>query len=220
MVEQLLAQHHRSVRQLARALGKSHQTVSNWLDGSNRPRDEGVWQKMLAFAQSGTVPPKGPVTSLNGTGNNAVPVFRTGIRYVPVGGSAHAGKPDPSMGDVEYIEMLDWGGDFDRWGKVVEGFSMADEDDPLRGLLPSDIAIIENRLPEQWHVVQAIKDGDDIIKILDKAREQFISLAPGYEPIPADGWEVLGVVIQRRRKGEQGITDIREYPAGMRIAVK
>lgn len=209
---QLMTRHNISGRELARHMGVNHQSVVNWLNGTNHPRDREAWDRMLAFVQAGGKGGRASDAPLSV--KEGVTVYRTGIRHVPVGGSAHAGKPSLSMGDVEHIEMVDWGGDFDRWGKYVEGFSMEPE------LEPEDCVIFENRKPEQWHVVHALKDGEDVIKLYDKAKDQLVSLAEGYAPLPGAGWEILGVGIQRRRKGEQGIVDIREYPHGMRFAQK
>lgn len=213
IIERLLAQHGRSVRQLAAALRVNHQSVANWLTGTNRPRDPEVWGKMLAFATYGTDAIKSKEPS-NGNGKRTVQVFRTGVRNVPIGGTAQAGKPDPSQGDVDYYEMMDWGGDFDRWGKVAAGFSMEPE------IEPGDWIIFENRRAENGHVVHALKENDEAIKILDMDSQQLLSLANGYDPIPADGWEILGVAVHRVRKGEHDSVDTRSWPHGLRIRRK
>lgn len=141
----------------------------------------------------------------------AVPVARAGIRHVPVYGSIPAGIPGKTMSDaIDIIEMADWGGAFDRWGRVIYGDSMLEE------FQERDIAIFENRRANDYNGVHATRDGEDAFKILvpTKGGHELWPTNPEFEPFSADGWEIWGVCIKRIRMGDGGIVDTRDYPYG------
>lgn len=147
-----------------------------------------------------------------------VPIARSGHRMVPIFGAITAGMPAHTPADaVEWEEMPEWGGDFERWGRVITGDSMVDEFEE------GDIAVFENRRHEPGHGVHAYCNGEDTFKIfrLVDGMPQLWPINPAYEPIPvlmADGqlnWKVKGVCIRRIRRLSRGVRDIREYPHGL-----
>ncbi|HWD39783.1 MAG TPA: XRE family transcriptional regulator [Fimbriimonas sp.] len=140
-----------------------------------------------------------------------VEVFRAGFRNVPVYGSVPAGPPSTSFSDaVEIIEMPEWGGDFDRWGRVITGESMMDE------FLPRDVVIFESRGIDPNMGVYAWKDGEDTFKIYTHGPKgaELRPTNPDFESFSAEGWEIFGVAIMRYRQNEFGGRDSRPYPYG------
>lgn len=108
--------------------------------------------------------------------------------------------------------MREWGGDFERWGRVVEGFSM----EPY--LRAGDFAIFENRQWEPGHAVHAYDDGEDTVKVAKRVKGvlRLYPTNPDYEPIDAESWHVKGVCIAVYREESDGETILREFRNGLR----
>ncbi len=202
--------------QLAEMLGVSQARLSNWERGEHEPLLEhviaaaAVLGVSLDWLLSGGSPMRGAI--------QPVPVYRQGVRFVPVKGAITAGMPATSEADVEWLEIKDWGGDMERWGRVIEGFSMTSEHPTPDDLQPGDIAIFEDRRAELGHVVHAFSEGTDVVKAIRRMenRVELWPINPGYEPFSADGWRIKGVVVMRIRKREFGIVETVDYPHGMR----
>jgi SOS-response transcriptional repressor LexA len=141
-----------------------------------------------------------------------VATHRTGTRFVPVYAGLSAGVPGDHHGDVEWVELMDWGTDFERWGRRIEGFSM----EPL--IHPGDIIVFENRRAEHSHVVHAYKDGEDGCKVIwgHGPSASLRPVNPDYEPLPIEGWSVKGVAVLLIRRGPDGERISIEYPYGLR----
>lgn len=141
-----------------------------------------------------------------------VPVARTGYLMIPIYGAITAGKPGYTLTDViDWEEMPDWGGDFERWGRIITGESMLPEFEE------GDIAIFENRRFEPNHAVHAFCNGEDTFKVYREmpAGPELWPINEAYDPFSAKDWNVKGVCIRRIQKKERGIRDIREYPHGL-----
>jgi transcriptional regulator with XRE-family HTH domain len=142
-----------------------------------------------------------------------VPVARTGFRFVPIYGAITAGLPSASYSDVlDWIELPEWGGDFQRWGRVIEGESMAPEFEP------EDVAIFEERQWVHGDGVHAFKDGEDVFKIawVENGKTTLRPINPGFPDIDAKGWKIKGVCIKRVREQGRGVTDTRDYRSGFK----
>ncbi len=201
---------------LASRLGISQARLSNWERGEHEPQLEHILDaaKVLGVNVDWLLSGRGPMCE----STNAVPIYRTGFRFIPVKGTIAAGSPGTTDADVDWIEIKDWGGDLERWGRVIDGFSMAGEDQSPDDLQPGDIAVFEDRRPEFGHIVHAFDDGSDTVKALRKVdgEAELWPINPNYEPIQAVGWHIKGVVVMRIRKREHGIVETVEYPHGMR----
>lgn len=198
---------------LAKSIGVDQRRLGNWERGQHDPPHEMVQKIADALSLNPewlygeTVPMKDP------TRKEHKPILRGGVRWVPIYGAISAGPPSSNQGDIlEWYEMRDWGGDFDRWGRVVEGFSM----EPY--LEAGDWAIFENRQWEPGHVVHAYHDGSDTIKQVRKVegRPTLYPCNSEYDPIDAASWHVKGVCVAYVRREPDGSTTLREYPQGMR----
>ena len=201
-----LAKGRKSGSDLARALSSPERTYSpqlvlNWLRGSHSPRDDADWEKMLEIAQEWAHSP------IRNTLESDVRVFRRGTRFIPVFSGLPAGNPAQGVGDVDWIEVMDWGTSFDRWARVIDGFSMESE------LHPGDIAVFENRRAEHSHVVHARKHGEDSCKVI--WQQSLKPINPDYEDLDLAGWEILGVLVELHRKTAYG-TSILKFDHGMR----
>lgn len=204
VVEGLLLKYGLSNRWLAKKLGASHGSVNNWLDPEGGwPRNRGIYDEMLDLIKEHA--PK-----------EASLVRRGGVRLIPVYAAIPAGTPGSNSMDVDYEEMVDWGNDFERWGRIVEGYSMADI------LLPGDIAIFENRRYEQGDVVHAYSHGEDCVKVIRNTGEdtQLWSFNQDYEPFSASGWKAKGVCVGRIRYGPYRIRQLTEFPHGLKWAMR
>ncbi|MBI1756414.1 MAG: helix-turn-helix domain-containing protein [Fimbriimonas ginsengisoli] len=201
---------------LAQRLKVSQARLSNWERGRHDPPLEFVLEiaNLLAVSVDWLMGERVPMRDPTKT----VPVYRTGFRFIPVHGAIAAGLPSASEADVDWIEIKDWGGATERWGRVIEGFSMSHERPDPDDLQPGDIAIFEDRRAEFGHVVQAMRNGEDTVKVLRKhgPDAQLWPLNPDYLPIPAQDWTIKGVLVMRIRRREFGIVETVEYPHGMR----
>lgn len=148
--------------------------------------------------------------------DSRIAVLRTGYRMVPVYGALTAGSPGYTASDVlDYVELADWGGEFERWGRIITGDSMSPEFEQ------GDVAIFEDRRAEGGHAVHAFCNGEDTFKVLRATRDGFelwpINTAD-YDPVPLQGdhsWTVKGVCIMRIREASRGVRDVREYRHGL-----
>lgn len=201
--------------ELASKLRISQARLSNWERGEHDPQFEFVLDAARVLGVSvdwlmgGRAAPRDAA---------AMPVYRTGFRFIPVKGAIAAGAPAASDADVDWIEVKDWGGDLERWGRVIDGFSMSSEGKAPDDLQPGDIAVFENRRAEVGNVVHAFRDATDTVKVLRKRAEEveLWPINPDYEPLSEPGWMVKGVLVMRIRRREHGIVETVEYPHGMR----
>lgn len=203
-IEAMLSKQGRSIKWLAEQIGESRQKVHAWLRGDYAPRDPAVWDRMRAALQAGSAgrPDK----------TSAVDAYRAGTRWVPVYAGLSAGPPDSHHGDVEWIELMDWGTHFERWGRKIDGFSM----EPL--LRAGDVVVFEDRRPEHSHVVHAYKSGDDTCKVLwgRGPSAELRPVNPDYDALAIEGWNVKGVAIMVVRRGPDDERITIEYPYGLR----
>ncbi len=184
-VESLLLKFGLSNRWLAKKLGVNHTSVNSWLDvDGSRPRDPRMYEQMI------------DILSSHGPAERNLEMRRAGVRMVPVYAGIPAGIPTANTMDIDYEEVLDWGSDFERWGRIINGYSMA------KILLPNDIAVFEDRRFETGDVVHAYKDGDDCVKAIKGAGENVMlySFNEDYAPFDAAGWKAKGVLVQRIRR--------------------
>jgi transcriptional regulator with XRE-family HTH domain len=221
VLAELIDQRYESRQRFADDLGVSKNVVSDIVRGRTRlrgPRREkaarllGVDVKSLLPLQQGLTSPAIPDLHSNIKGE--IPVAPAGWRHVPVYGALAAGAMSYTYSDVlEWEIMPEWGGDFERWGRIVSGDSMNDEFED------GDIVIFENRRFESGHAVHAFAEGEDTFKIYVKdtnGEERLKPLNPDFPALEAKKYTVKGIVIRRIRKGPKGIRDIREYPNGFR----
>ncbi|MDR3691199.1 MAG: hypothetical protein P4L46_17595 [Fimbriimonas sp.] len=204
-VESLLLKFGLSNRWLAKRLGVNHTSINNWLspEGS-RPRDARVYDQMI------------DVLTTHGPAERNVEMRRTGVRMIPVYAGIPAGQPTSNNMDLDYEEVLDWGNDFERWGRIINGYSMA------KILLPGDIAVFENRRSDIGDVVHAYKDGEDCVKAIrgNSEASMLYSFNEDYEPFSAQGWKTKGVLVQRIRRGAYGVKSVVDFPHGLKWAMR
>jgi transcriptional regulator with XRE-family HTH domain len=213
---------HLSQRALGDKSGVGRSAIAQYEAGRNEPPLEIA--RKLAEAL-GTTPAQLldlepiPASAIKTDGNNPntnlgreVPVARAGYRFVPVYGAITAGLPGSSYSDVlEWIELPEWG-EFQRWGRVIEGESMSPEFEP------EDVAIFEDRAWVHGDGVHAFKDGEDVFKIAWKESGKVL-LRPinrSFPDIDAHDWQIKGVCIKRIRDLGRGVTDTREYRSGFK----
>ena len=79
----------------------------------------------------------------------------TVLRRIPLFTDITAGLPSSQTGDVDSIEVKDWGTSKQRWARIVRGESMS----PM--LQTGDIAIFEEGQAESGMVVHAFHNGED-----------------------------------------------------------
>lgn len=204
-IEDRLNKSGRSLRWLAGRIGESPQKVHNWITGINSPRDPEVWNQMLDVVRT--------AVSEGAARSKGIALHRAGTRVIPVYAGMRAGEPGSYDGDVDWIEVKDWGNNFDRWGRLIEGYSM----DPL--ILPGDVVIFETvGHVLNGHVVHAFSDdGEDTCKVFDG--QYLRPVNPDFEPIRTNAgqkWTVKGVAVMIIRKIEHGGTVTYDYPSGLR----
>jgi len=121
-----------------------------------------------------------------------------------------------NVADIEFEDIPEWGSDFDRWGRVIEGDSM------LPVFRPGDIAVFENRRVDSDYVVHAFRDGDDCIKVFRIQKDVGIltSFNPDGPEFPADGWSAKGVCVGRIRYKKYRIREFVEFPMGLSWAMR
>jgi SOS-response transcriptional repressor LexA len=204
-IESLLNKYGLSNRWLATKLGKNHTSVNDWLDpAGSKPRDMSIYDRMLQVIKS-----EGPPSA-------DVKLARAGVRFIPVYSTIAAGNPSTPTGDVDYEEMIDWGSDFERWGRVIEGDSM------IHILQPGDIAVFEDRQHENGDVVHAFSSGTDCVKAIrgEGALAQLWSFNEDFPPFTAHDWSAKGVCVARIRYGRYKIRQVTEFPGGLKWSMR
>lgn len=194
---------------LADKLGITRERLAQYEVNRSKPPLP-LWEHITQLLQIATTQESSLPSEITNIASD-VPVARTGQRMVPIYGAITAGQPSYSIADaIDYIEMPEWGGSFERWGRVITGESMAPEFEE------GDIAIFENRRYEIGHGVHAFRDGEDTFKVVRQIDGKFElwPVNPEYQSFSAEGWKVKGVCIRRIRKQERGIVDTRDYPYG------
>lgn len=204
-IERLLIESGKSVRWLASKVGSTDTTLHHILSGETRnPRDPGIIDRMLdALAEI----PKS---------HKRITTITKQLRPIPVYTTIMAGEPGSYDADVEYEDIPEWGGEFKRWGRVVEGESM------LPVLLPGDIAVFEDRQAESGSVVHAFADGDDCVKcyrVIDGV-PMLASFNDEGPTFSASGWKAKGVCVARIRYGAFKIRHFTEFPGGLSWAMR
>jgi transcriptional regulator with XRE-family HTH domain len=198
---------------LAAKLGISHARLSNWERGEHDPPPEYIERIAQTLRVNIGWLLGDAVPMIDSTASFIKPVHRAGSRIVPIYGAISAGKPEHMTSDaIEFYEMVEWGGDFERWGRVVDGWSMEPH------LTAGDWAIFENRRWEPGHVVHAYRDGEDTVK-----QVRFINgvltlcpTNPDYEAFDGRDWHIKGVCIALVRMEQDGGQTLRQYVHGMR----
>lgn len=203
LIEAMLNRNGLSYRWLAERIDASHPTVSSWLSGSSRPRDRAVWDRMLSVLRE---------YEQSAKSHTKMPLHKLGMRQILVYPGLAAGPYGSAVADVDTMDVPDWGTDRERWGRVVEGFSMS----PL--LEPGDVVVVEDRPAEPSHVVEAEKDGGCTVKVFKNVdgMPMLLPTNQDYLPCPVDGAVIKGVVVMRIRFGPEGEKTTTEYPHGMR----
>jgi transcriptional regulator with XRE-family HTH domain len=206
-----------SIIDLAERLGISHGRLSNWERGEHDPPPELIERIAQILRVNIEWLLGDPVPMHDPTAGITKPVHRAGSRIVPIFGAISAGKPAHMISDaVEYYEMVEWGGDFERWGRIVDGWSMEPH------LTAGDWAIFENRRWEPGHIVHAYRDGEDTVKQV-RFFNGVLTLCPtneGYDQVDGRDWHIKGVCIGLVRMEPDGAQTLRQYPHGMRPKVQ
>lgn len=203
VVESALTRHGLSLRWMAEKIGTSHQNVGAWLSGDSRPRNPSVFNRMLEALNEYEQSMRRP---------GDIEVRRVGVRQIPIYSGISAGMPGSVTSDVDFADVMDWGTTYERWGRVVMGFSMSPE------LEPGDTVIIEDRPWQPGHVVQAFDGGEDCLKVA-RGHGANVRLVPANEEYPVlDGrrWNIKGVVVERWEHMGGGVIRKTHYPHGMR----
>ena len=204
VVRRLLKTADKDPSWLARQLGVNDvRKVYGWINGEYGPRDKTMWDRMVEIAQGATARTHELLPN--------IPLFRRGTKFIPLYSGLQAGSPGAAEGDVEYLEVMDWGNHFERWGRIIEGFSM----EPF--INPGEIIVFEDRRPEHSHIVHAFKSGEDVCKVYWKGdgAAKLRSINPAYEDIDAAGWTIKGVAVQRIIKEDDGAMT-KDFNHGMR----
>lgn len=152
-----------------------------------------------------------------GVSRGDIQVQRQGFKTVFVHGAIAAGVPTYDGGDIEPVEMADWGTPFVRWGRFIVGQSMT-TNDPETSLEPGDIVFFEDRSAEPGHVVHAVKDGEHAVKVLRATSDGYAlcSMAEGYPAFSAKDFEIRGIVVERWRRGYRTVSKM-EYHGGLTL---
>jgi len=204
LIQGLLTRNSLSYRWLARAMERDNVSITNWLEKKSAPRNTAVFNAMLDILQS--------YEQNIRSGNHEVKVSRLGLVQIPVYPGLSAGVMNSTYSDAAVLDVKDWGTDRERWGRVVDGYSMM----PL--LEPGDIVVFEAREWSPGHVVHAFDDGCDTVKVAVRSGTTFKlrPVNPDYEEIPGAKMNIRGVAVMRIRKEPHDVTDTKEYPHGMR----
>jgi len=131
-----------------------------------------------------------------------------------------AGSPTSYTGDVDYIDMIDWGNSTERYGRLITGDSMEADDPENEDIRDGDVVIFETREPERWHVVHAYNAtlNEDTCKIWDK--DVLVPNNPDFAPIQMKDphvWQIIGVAVCVIRTGPRRKRTTVEYPEGLKI---
>lgn len=183
-----------------RGIRTSHATVTNILNGLTKtPQNESLVDQMVEVLRE------------QSESFDRIPLVQRAFVRIPVYPGISAGVPGYDTTDVDYEEIPDWGGERERWGRVVIGDSM------LPVFRPGDIVILEDRPPQPGMVVQAFNDGNDVLKCWREVAgmQELWSFNSDYLPINAKGWAVRGVAVGRIRYGEGKIRLFLDAPRGI-----
>jgi SOS-response transcriptional repressor LexA len=205
-INQAAARFNLSNRWIAQKLGTSHTNVNSWLDeqAPTTPRSKGVLDEILRLIES------------DGARERGYKVVDQWEKLIPVYASIMAGKPGSFEMDVEYEAFPVRDPSRPVWGRIVDGFSMAEI------FLPGDVAVFEDRKAENGAVCHLFKDGEDVIKAWKQVGQHFqlLSFNEDYEPMDGDGWNIKGACIGRIRYGEYRIRQVTEFPSGLVWAMR
>lgn len=221
LIAELIDRRFDSQAEFARMMDVTPFVVSNWCRGITRLKGE-KRRKAAALLQVPEsnlvlpVPDELPLAVVNPTGvrnlGAKVPVGRTGYRNVPIYGALTAGAMAYTYSDaLDWEELPEWGGEFERWGRIISGSSMEPE------FQDGDIVIFENRRHEDGMAVHAFADGEDTFKIyvINKGSERLFPINPEFDPLEAQKYTVKGVAICRIRS-DRAHKDYRWYKGGYR----
>jgi hypothetical protein len=211
LITSMIKRNGLSVNWLAKRIGVNHVSVGAWLDCSAKPRDEGVWNSMIAAI--------GDYERSTRTEPDGIQLERVGLRKIIVYPGLSAGVMTSVESDTSSLTVKDWGTDRERWGRVIDGYSMSTGDE--RGLEPGDIAIFEARPWEPYHVVHAYDNGEDTVKVARGfgASVELVPINPDYPILSGKTANIKGVLVGRIRKGPNDEVTTTEYPHGMRYRI-
>lgn len=150
---------------LGEMLGLSHVTVVGWEKGSHYPAPTHfpLLEQALGVKMSEIIKLDSPASSIPGA--DLTPLSQSGVRLIPVVGMASAAHYDPSLsqlsdlfqgGDAEQIPCFIPDCD-DCFALRICGDSMAPS------ILPGDIVIVRDRLPETGKACVALHRTDGIL---------------------------------------------------------
>lgn len=228
ILKELLKEKEVTRPQVAQAVGVSVDVVDNWCIGRTRMNPDhrktvaglldvtpGYLKELLTGEARIGLSSPGRVATPRGNLKGEIRVERTGYRMVPIYGSITAGQMAFNSSDIiDWVEMQEWGGDFERWGRRVEGDSMELPDD--EGFSDGDYVIFEDRRHEDGSAVHAVADGEDAFKIYRRT-PQGEMLFPlnrnAHEPLPLREYTIKGVAVARLRPN-RFYTDERKYKGG------
>jgi len=198
-----------SYRWLAEMVGTSHPTVTAALSGSTKkPRDPKLFDKIQAVLEQYAKENRGV--------KDPVMLYGRTLREIPVLSTITAGEPWAQFADAEIEGIPDWGPEFNRWGRVVEGESM------MPVLAAGDVAVFEDRRFKVNDVVHAYCDGVDTVKCI-RGHDDEVALwpfNPDFKPIPAAHWKAKGVCVGRIRYGRFRVRQVVEFRDGLTWAMR
>lgn len=204
-IERLLMETGRSVRWLADQIGSTHTTLGSIIAGQTKnPRDPHVIDRALEVLAD--IPKN----------RKRIATMPKQLRSIPVYTTIMAGEPGYYDADVDYEEIPEWGGEFQRWGRVVQGESM----EPI--LRSGDIVIFEDRQHDSGAVVHAFSAGTDCIKCfrMVNGEPRLVSFNPDGPEFSGKEWNVKGVCVGRIRYGGYRSRSVMEFPGGLTWAMR
>ncbi|MCW5941071.1 MAG: hypothetical protein KIS66_02495 [Fimbriimonadaceae bacterium] len=156
-VERLLAKHNKSLAWLGRQLGVSRQTVHNWISGASAPRDESVWDAMLAKLPKREPEPLGPPRNAAYLPEIRLPLWPA----LPANGDW-----DEPQGAEDWIEVPSFLGTTPRSPERVVATIRGDSMSPR--LHDGDLVVVElDPSPRTGRIVVArTEDGEVTVKTL------------------------------------------------------
>lgn len=215
-IQDCLDRRRKSIRWLARRIGKNHQSVRLWLLGENAPRDEAIWATMLAVACYETAPQSGPPAHaiVRETSTGLMPVRAGAMVRLPMLGAASAGD-GMTHGDPDERGFLvpDVFAFPDYAAAFIDGDSMM----PL--LQPGDFAVFRDSPHPRPGLVYAIHaNGSLLVKqlVFTHGRWEMRSTNAAYppEPLPPDH-RILGYLVGYYRSTDEQL--IRHKRTGITL---
>lgn len=213
-VEQILHAHAKSMRWLARELNVNHQSLVNWLEGMNVPRESEVWNRIeqtlrslkkdqqnlrqiqtRLTVQPGADPP-GPY-------RDNTPHPKVGRRAFPIRGIAGAAEfptieVDSDPEDYEEFSDELYSASVDRFFVRVRGDSMEPtwEHGDLALIHPDPTCSING-----IYVAVTHSDGALLKVLFVRAGEYYlVPENPNYQPVKLEkGWHMVGYVVGQKR---------------------